>query len=116
MRTRSQRARSRWLRFNAVHVARSSAAIPARRAFLMAFFLPLRLADRPWRIGFEFGQPMLALLTLTLARSFVRFHLLTAALAACCQARMVFHIATSARRPQPLRTRALNKPLPPLLR
>jgi hypothetical protein len=30
MRTRSQRARSRWLRFNAVPVTRNSAAIPVR--------------------------------------------------------------------------------------
>jgi hypothetical protein len=39
MRTRSQLARSRWLRFNAVPVARNSAAIPDRSKVFIA--LPL---------------------------------------------------------------------------
>jgi hypothetical protein len=44
MRTRSQRARSRWLRFNAVPVAKNSAAMLVRSSF---FISSLPLIPRP---------------------------------------------------------------------
>jgi len=46
MRTRSQLARSRWLRFNAVPVARSSAVILVRNSLVLIgkFLLPFFVA------------------------------------------------------------------------